>query len=115
MFLYETYEHSFSSQAKLWGLSKCHSDKEILCDVCSVMVTGKLIWGNKKTRKLFWRIIEKSGYVQCAAIWLLEKVILRHEETCGKTKPILTHECSVCKSICKTGFLFVTYQDSLSR
>ena len=71
MFICETCGRSFPSQAKQWEHSRCHGDKDLLCEVCSVMVTGKLALTNHmrkhKNKKITLKNYKKSGYVQCAA------------------------------------------------
>ena len=53
-----------------------------------------------KNKKITLKNDKKSGNVQCAAILLLEKgTFERHKETCGKPKPKVTHECSLCKKV----------------
>ena len=119
MFICETCGRSFLSQAKLWEHSRCHGDEALLCDVCSVMVTGKLALKNHMRKHKNKKIPLKNNKKEwkcsmCSYLTTRQINYERQKETCGKQKLKVTHECSVCKKVFKKGFLFKTYKDSLS-
>ena len=104
MFIWEICGCSFPIQVILYGHSRCHNVKELLCDVFSVMVTGKLALKNHmrkhKNKKIPLKNDKKEWKCSmCSYLTTRKSNFERHKETCGKPKPKVTHECSLCKKV----------------